>query len=59
MTFTQSSGMWDEMWEQQRDNIGVQNSKNKACEFLMPCVLGHRRSLSTKREKNIPPPYFY
>lgn len=39
MTFTQSSGMWDEMWEQQRDNIGVQNSKNKARECLMPCVL--------------------
>lgn len=47
MTFTPSSGMLDEAWEQQRANNSEQNSKNNKCEFLMCCVLGHKCSLST------------
>ena len=44
--------MLDEAWEQERHNNYEQNSKNKKCEFLMRCVLGHNKcSLSTSRGK--------
>lgn len=44
--------MWDEVCEQQKDKKNSeQNSKNKTCEFLMCCVLGHKCSLSTLRKK--------
>lgn len=51
--------MWDEAWEQQRDENSEENSKNKMCEFLMCCVLGHKCSLSTLRKKSLSSPNFY
>lgn len=46
--------MW-EVWEQQRDKNSEHNSKNKKCEFLMCCVLGHRCSLNMLSKGTSPP----